>query len=252
VNRNDYSLPRVEPHTQLPKYYGEAAKRPAFVRALFDRTARHYDRINTVLSFGTGNWYRRQALLEAGLRPGMRVLDVATGTGLVARQAQAIAGEPGTVVGLDLSQGMLSELRRKLRIGLVQARAEQLPLAQASFDFLSMGYALRHVGDLTGTLREFHRVLKPGGKLLILEISRPSTRFKLATARNLLGRVLPCVARLATGAAAAQTLMHYYWDTIEHCVAPEVIVAAIEQAGFGEVGSRVELDLFRTYFGSKV
>jgi demethylmenaquinone methyltransferase / 2-methoxy-6-polyprenyl-1,4-benzoquinol methylase len=244
-------LRRVEPHTQLPKYYGDARQRPAFVRALFDRTARHYDRINNVLSLGTGGWYRRRALIQAGLRPGMRVLDVATGTGLVARQALTITGERGAVVGLDLSQGMLSELRLKLGIGLVQARAEQLPLVDATFDFLSIGYALRHVADLAGTFREFHRVLKPGGRLLILEISRPTTRFKLATIRHYLGHVMPWLSRLATGAAETQTLMRYYWDTIEHCVAPETIIAAIQEAGFAEAGSRVEFDVFRTYFGSK-
>ena len=81
----------LQPHPTLPDYYPDLAQRPAFVRGLFDRTARHYDYINRLLSFGSGGWYRRRALRRVGLRPGMTVLDVAIGTGLVARQALAIA-----------------------------------------------------------------------------------------------------------------------------------------------------------------
>ena len=132
----------LEPHPTLPDYYPDLAQRPAFVRGLFDRTARHYDRICQLMSFGSGNWYRRRALERAGLRPGMTVLDVATGTGLVARQALAIAGDPQAVIGLDVSAGMLAEVKRLLNIPLMQGLMEQLPVADACCDMVSMGYAL--------------------------------------------------------------------------------------------------------------
>lgn len=241
----------LEPHPALPDYYPDLAQRPAFVRGLFDRTAGYYDRVNRLFSFGSGSWYRRRALLQAGLRPGMTVLDVAIGTGLVARQALAITGDPQSVVGLDVSAGMLAEVGRLLKIPLLQGLMEQLPVADARFDFVSMGYALRHVADLNATFREFHRVLQPGGTLLILEITRPAQPFKRALLKFYMGRLIPLLSRLTTGNRDMHTLMRYYWDTIEHCVPPETILDAIRTAGFAEAGCNVELGLFRAYFGRK-
>ena len=241
----------LEPHPVLPDYYPDLAQRPAFVRGLFDRTARYYDRVNRLLSLGSGSWYRRRALQRAGLRPGMTVLDVAIGTGLVARQALAITGDPQAVVGLDVSAGMLAETRRLLPIPLVQGLMEQLPVADESVDFVSMGYALRHVADLKATFREFHRVLRPDGVLLILEIARPATPCKRAVLKFYLGRLIPLLGRLTTGKRDMQTLMRYYWDTIDNCVRPEAIIQAIRDAGFAEAGCDVEFDLFRAYFGRR-
>ena len=241
----------LEPHPVLPDYYPDLAQRPAFVRGMFDRTARYYDRVNRLLSFGSGSWYRRRALLRAGLRPGMSVLDVAIGTGLVARQALAITGDRHSVVGLDVSMGMLDEVRRQLDLPLIQGLMEQVPVADACFDLVSMGYALRHVADLQTTFREFHRVLRPGGMLLILEIARPAQPFKRAVLKFYLGRAIPFLSRATTGSRDMQTLMRYYWDTIEHCVSPETIIQTIRDAGFAEAGCTVEFDLFRAYYGRK-
>jgi demethylmenaquinone methyltransferase/2-methoxy-6-polyprenyl-1,4-benzoquinol methylase len=124
---------------------------------------------------GSGALYRRQALQRLGVRPGMSFLDVATGTGLVAREAASLAGGSG-VIGLDPSRGMLEQARRTVTAPLVQARGEALPFGDARFDALSMGYALRHVSDLHAAFREYHRVLRPRGRVLILEISRPASR----------------------------------------------------------------------------
>ncbi len=98
----------VAPHPPLKKYYGGERERRGFVTALFDRTAPHYDWINRVMSLGSGVRYRRDALRRAGLAPGQRLLDVAIGTGLVARAARDILGDGGHVTGVDLSMGMLA------------------------------------------------------------------------------------------------------------------------------------------------
>src|SRR5437867_1721338 len=124
-----------------------------------------------MLDLGSGRSYRRWALKRAGLRPGMRLLDVATGTGLVALGAAGIIGEPGRVIGVDPSRGMLREAREALSGPLVQGRAEALPFRDDLFDMLSMGFALRHVADLGSASREYWRVLKPGGRLIVLEVS---------------------------------------------------------------------------------
>lgn len=252
ITRVDSTPQPVEPHPVLPSYYTDRTQRPAFVRALFDRTARHYDRVNRLLSLGTGDWYRRQALLQAGLRPGMRVLDVATGTGLVARQALAITGNKDDVMGLDVSGGMLAEAGRRLGIRLIQASAERLPLADASIDFLSMGYALRHVSDLDATFREFYRVLRPGGTVLLLEIAGPPEGLRYQLLGLYLRRVIPWLSRWVTGDKEVQTLMRYYWDTIEHCVSPQTILQTLGGSGFTATSCQVDCGIFCAYRGRKV
>ena len=184
------------------------------------------------MSLGTGYLYRRGALRRHGLVPGMRVLDVATGTGLVARAAIELLGPQGEVVGLDPSSGMLAECRRVPRVSLVQGSGDSLPFADAAFDFLTMGYALRHVEDLEATFREYRRVLRPGGRVLILEISRPERPLGRALAGFYFGKLVPLAARLTMGSDAAQQMMTYYWDTIRECVPPEAILGALRRAGF--------------------
>jgi demethylmenaquinone methyltransferase/2-methoxy-6-polyprenyl-1,4-benzoquinol methylase len=251
VLENREAPPPIEPHPVMPAYYPEKDRRAGFVRGLFNDTAHHYDRINLLFSMGSGAWYRRHCLARAGLVPGKKMLDVAIGTGLVARQAVALCGDRADVIGLDLSESMLAEARRGLDIPLIQGLAEDLPLADSSVDFITMGYALRHVADLTATFREFHRVLRPGGTVLLLEIGRPTRPMVWRAVSAYLGRVVPLVSRLTGGGAGGQTLMRYYWRTIDQCVAPEVITTAMTSAGFGQVRCDVEFDLFRNYSGRK-
>ena len=158
------------PHAPLTDYYASEQERTSFVRRMFDSTAADYDRMEFILGFGTGPWYRGQALERAGLRPGMRIVDVGVGTGLMAREAVRIVGNPQLVVGVDPSPGMMSSARLPAGVTLLEGTAEAIPFPDASFDFLSMGYALRHIGDLLLAFREFHRVMKPGARLCLLEI----------------------------------------------------------------------------------
>lgn len=237
------------PHDPLLGYYHAPHARAGFVRDLFDRTAHSYDRINSVLSFGSGGWYRRRALLRAGLRPGDRMLDVAVGTGLVAREGLAILARPADVIGLDLSLGMLREARQALPIPLLQSQAEELPLADASVDFISMGYALRHVTDLGVLFSEFRRVLRPGGRVLVMEIARPESRLGYALVKAYVGRVVPALSRLL--GRDSRTLMRYYWDTIDACVPPAEILRQLGAAGLRDVACDTQLGAFRAYTASR-
>ncbi|HWR87115.1 MAG TPA: class I SAM-dependent methyltransferase, partial [Acidiferrobacterales bacterium] len=135
------SAASLTPHPPLADYYATAENRRGFVRDIFNNTAPDYDRVERVMAFGSGPWYRRRALIRAGLKPGMRVLDVAMGTGLVAREAMALVGASGQVIGLDPSIGMVSEAKRRLELSVVLGRGELLPLQAQTFNFLSMGYA---------------------------------------------------------------------------------------------------------------
>jgi demethylmenaquinone methyltransferase/2-methoxy-6-polyprenyl-1,4-benzoquinol methylase len=243
--------PPIAPHPPLLRYYHQGRQREPFVQGLFDRTAGAYDSINSWASVGLGSWYRRRTLRMAGVKPGMCVLDVAIGTGLVARQAVRVVAPDGFVIGIDSSFGMLTEARKRLAIPLLQGRAEQLPLGDGSVDVVTMGYALRHVADLAGTFAEFRRVLRPGGRVLLLEIVRPKGRFRHAVAETYLRRVVPVLARLTTGRGETEILMRYFWDTIEHCVPAETILRTMADAGLSEVREINELQVFATYVGCK-
>ncbi len=249
---NDDAPPLASrPHAPLTTYYATEGERGAWVRAIFDRTAIDYDRIESAMALGTGPWYRRQALLRAGLAPGMSVLDVGTGTGLVARQAQRIAGPQATVIGVDPSPGMLSAFGAGDRIEVRVGSAESLPADDASFDFLSMGFALRHVADLDKAFAEFARVLRPGAGLCVLEITRPSGRIANALLRAYLRGVVPAMARLIGRSADMPQLMRYYWDTIEACVPPAQVLERLRAAGFESVDRHVELGVFSEYRARK-
>jgi len=152
----------LAPHPPLENYYGDASKREGFVRTIFDDTAPWYDQTISFMSFGSGDRYRREAVLRNGLKPGMTMLDVASGTGVVARAALEATKNDVDVVALDPSIGML----RAGRTGVdkVQAKAESLPMASNHFDFLTIGFALRHFADLRGVFDECRRVLKPRGR----------------------------------------------------------------------------------------
>ena len=241
----------VRPHPVLEGYYTVQADRQSFVDALFDGAARYYDHIGRMLDLGCGPMYRRQALQRAGLKPGMRLLDVATGTGLMARGAVQVVGDPRRVVGIDPSNGMLREARTALSSPLVRGRAEILPFRSDSFDMLSMGFALRHVEDLGITFDEYRRVLKPGGRLLLIEVSRPSSRILRWVTRTHFQSVLPRLARISTGSGPAQLLMKYYWDTIDRCVPPETILDVLRRNGFVDARRRVYCDFLSEYVAVK-
>jgi demethylmenaquinone methyltransferase/2-methoxy-6-polyprenyl-1,4-benzoquinol methylase len=234
-----------EPHPILPDYYSDAEGKRRFVGRMFDASAGDYDRVDRVLAFGTGSRYRRHALVRAGLAAGMRVLDVAVGTGLVAREAARVVGDRGSVIGVDPSAGMMSASVPGLT--LVRGRAEALPFATGAFDFLTLGFALRHLSDLDCVFGEFHRVLKPGGGLLLLEITRPEGRVAMALLRAYMRGLVPLVAGFIGRNRETPALYRYYWDTIEACVPPAQVMASIAAAGFASVRRRLTLRIFSEY-----
>jgi demethylmenaquinone methyltransferase/2-methoxy-6-polyprenyl-1,4-benzoquinol methylase len=224
----------IPPHPHLRGYYAAGVSRQGFLNDLFDRTAFGYRAIDKVTGFGSGLWYRRWALRQAGLRAGMRVLDVGCGPGLTAEAALRLVGPTGEVIGLDPSSGMLREARKGPCRTLIQGVGEELPFPDGTFDFLSMGYALRHLSDLRIAFREYRRVLRPGGIVLLLEISRPRSTALMAVSRFYIRTVVGTAFARATGNQSMRTLMRYWWDTTEHCVSPEAILSALRQVGFGK------------------
>ncbi len=236
----------VSPHPPLKKYRYSLENKREFVKKLFNRGASSYNEIINLLSFGTGNFYRREALKRAGLQRGMKVLDVASGSGAVAREAARITGGYSNVVMLDISYLMLKEAKKFCKSSAVNASADSLPFENGCFDFISMGYALRHVNDLITTFTEFKRVLKKGGKLLILETTPPESKVGYILLSLYLGWIIPAISFLWWGKDAA-VMMRYWWDTIKTCVSPVVIINSLKESGFTKAERSVEHSIFSEY-----
>jgi demethylmenaquinone methyltransferase / 2-methoxy-6-polyprenyl-1,4-benzoquinol methylase len=241
----------MQPHPTLTGRYASPEAKPAFVNELFDKGAPHYDGVVDWGFLHSGASYRRRTLRKYGLLPGQRLLDVACGTGLVAVEAAAVMGSAAGITGLDPSEGMLAVARTKLAAQFVVGRAEQLPFPDSSFDFLTMGYALRHVTSLEQTFREFDRVLKPHGKLLVLEVTKPTGWLGSRLFRLYFSRIYPGLTFLFTRSGAAREMMRYYWETMDACVPPDSVLKAMRDAGLTRATRNVELGLFSEYSAEK-
>ena len=237
MNKGDQpdSPAALSPHRPLTQFYRDSAGRQTYVNGLFDEAAADYDWVSSVMSFGSDRFYRRDALRKAGLRPGMRLLDVASGTGLMIKAALELGLPAADITGVDPSRGMLAQNRERNPVTLLEGRGEALPCPDGSFDFVSMGYALRHVEDLRKLFGEFRRVLRPGGRVLILEITRPAGSIALGLMKFYMHTVVPRLGWLRRRNRSTARLMEYYWATIEECVPPAVILSALEGAGFKQV-----------------
>jgi demethylmenaquinone methyltransferase/2-methoxy-6-polyprenyl-1,4-benzoquinol methylase len=239
----------LRPHPPLRTYYDGETSHRDFLRKSFDETAPWYDWTDRVLSFGSGDWYRREAVKRLGLKPGMKLLDLASGTGVGARAAARVTNDARSIVGMDPSIGMLRS--GQTDSAKVQAPAEALPFADASFDRITIGFAMRHFSDLSVVFRECHRVLRPGGKLLIMEITAPESRIGRAVLGTYMGVITPALVRMRTRNQHATQLFHYYWETTRDCVRPNVIMDALRTAGFVETTRFVSLGIFSEYTAVK-
>ncbi len=204
------------------------------VHAVFESVADRYDVMNDVMSFGVHRLWKRWAVELAGLRPGQRVLDLAGGTGdltaLLARRA-------GTVVLADVNPAMLGRGRARLldegvtgNIEYAQADAEHLPFDAHSFDCVTIAFGLRNVTDKEAALREMHRVLRPGGRVVVLEFSRPTVAAVRPFYDFYSFRVLPLMGRLIAGDSASY---RYLAESIRVHPDQETLKAMMERAGLG-------------------
>ncbi|HEX8744611.1 MAG TPA: bifunctional demethylmenaquinone methyltransferase/2-methoxy-6-polyprenyl-1,4-benzoquinol methylase UbiE [Thermoleophilaceae bacterium] len=168
------------------------------VRAMFDRIARVYDPINSVMTAGLHQRWRERAADMAGLGAGDRALDVATGTGDLALALSERVGPEGEVVGSDFSEAMLELARRKApSLRFESANALDLPYEDDSFDAATVGFGARNFSDLPRGLREMTRVVRPGGRVVVLEITTPTRPPLSWFFRVWFDRVVPLIGRVA-------------------------------------------------------
>lgn len=241
----------VPPHPVLTGHYSAPEERVGYIRRLFDETASDYDRINNWMSLRTGERYRREVLLRTGLGPGQAVLDLACGTGVIAGHAQALTAPGGTVVALDPSLPMLAEAGRRGVELRAAGAAEALPLAERTLDLVVMGYALRHLADLRVGFAEMLRVLKPGGRLLILEMVPPRSPLGYALTKVYLKYLVPAVTATVARQRRSRRLMEYYWQTVDRCIPPETVLETLRQAGFASIERKIQFGLFNEYQGQR-
>lgn len=207
----------------------DLTKSPGDVSAMFDLVAKNYDRTNDLLSFYQSRIWRRATKKAVDPKAGLRILDVAAGTGT---SSNALLVEGGEVVAADFSKGMIEEgAKRYPNLKFVFADAMKLPFGNSEFDVVTISFGLRNVQEPAVALKEFHRVLKPEGRLVVCEFSK---------VRGLLGKlygwylrnVLPIFAKVFSSNPGAYT---YLSDSIEAWPDQEQLKKEIEQAGFQNV-----------------
>lgn len=241
----------MKPHPKLGNWYQSLDEKQIFLRKIFDESAPHYEGIAKWGWFGSGNWYRIDALKRHGLKAGMKAIDVASGTGPTARAVATVTGSPDLVTCVEPSRGMIEESKKLLSSVHHQSTAEKLPVPDAEFDYLTMGFALRHVDDLVNAFREFHRVMKPGARLLIMDVTKPEKAWAYPIYKFYFKTALPWFTKVFTGSDAAYKLMEYYWLTMDEMVTPEQVLASLSEAGFLEPRREVCLGVFSEYTAHK-
>jgi len=216
-----------------------ATEKVSLVANVFHSVAAKYDIMNDVMSLGIHRLWKRFTLDCSGVRPGQQVLDLAGGTGDIAALFSRRVGPAGKVVLADINESMLNVGRDKLRdlglinnIEFVQANAEALPFADNSFDIISIGFGLRNVTDKAAALKSMFRVLKPGGRLLVLEFSKPEQQWLSKVYDMYSFKLLPVMGQLIANDKASY---QYLAESIRMHPEQETLKAMMTDAGFAEV-----------------
>ncbi|MGE3194126.1 MAG: bifunctional demethylmenaquinone methyltransferase/2-methoxy-6-polyprenyl-1,4-benzoquinol methylase UbiE [Microbacteriaceae bacterium] len=211
----------------------EMDKQPDEVSGMFDGVARHYDRTNAIMSVGNAALWRAATVRAVNPQPGERILDVAAGTGT---SSAALAHRGATVVALDFSPGMIAEGRRRNpRIEFVEGDAERLPFGDDEFDAVTISFGLRNVAHPKAALAEMYRVLKPGGRLVVCEFSKPPRAVFRAGYAAYMRFVMPVVA---TVASSNRDAYGYLRESIEQWPDQGTLSQWIRGVGFTRVAYR--------------
>jgi len=216
----------------------DSSRRPERISAMFDDVAPRYDLLNHLLSAGIDYLWRRRAIRSLTLTGRECALDLCAGTGDLAIAACTARPGAARVVGVDFSAAMLAlglaKLRRKRlesAIELVRGDASRIPLAAASVDVATIGFGIRNVDDRAAALREILRVLKPGGRLAILEFAMPTAQLFRYLYLSYLRHILPRIGRWISGNATAYSYLPASVDAFE----PRTFMELLRQCGFVEV-----------------
>ena len=228
-----------DPYSYHSTHFGfkavAADDKAGMVRGVFDSVASRYDLMNDLMSAGLHRLWKRYTIDQAALRPGDVVLDLAGGTGDLAREFSRKVGKGGQVILADINAAMLQQGRRRLidagvsgNVTIAQVDAQDLPFAESTFDCIAMAFGLRNVTDKDRALESMFRVLKPGGKAMILEFSEPNQTIK--PVYDLYSfKVLPTLGKLVTDDADSY---QYLAESIRMHPDQETLKTMMVSAGF--------------------
>jgi demethylmenaquinone methyltransferase/2-methoxy-6-polyprenyl-1,4-benzoquinol methylase len=212
------------------------------VRRHFDRVARRYDLMNTLLSFGIHYQWKRLSIRILNLKPGDRVLDVCGGTGDLSVMAARYVKETGLVMDYDINREMMLVGREKISrtpfkgsIRFIQGDAERISFPDDSFDAALVGFGIRNVTRMEQGFKEMHRVLKPGGQLMCLEFSKPKNRLFRRLYDMYSFHFMPLLGRLVVGTGQPYACLT---ETIRMFPLPEELIAILNRIGFSHVTYR--------------
>ena len=225
------------------------------IEKLFDKIAPDYDKLNHILSLNIDKGWRSKAVREIiDKDTPLNILDVACGTGDFTIEIAKKAAAGSKMTGIDLSEGMMSIGREKLAAAGIEATLEQgdceaLKYSEGTFDRISVGFGVRNFENLPTGLKEMHRVLKPGGKLVILELSVPSNAFIRWCYKLYFLKILPVIGGLISGERGAY---EYLPASVLHFPAPDKFQAMLREAGFADVKHKaLTLGICRMYICKK-
>ena len=218
---------------------------------LYSEAASLYDRINLSVSFGNGYSYRREEISALDIEPGARVLDIGSGTGILARAAMNSTGITGRVVALDPCPEMLEIARDSGVTETVVGSVDDLPFENDTFDVVTVGYSLRYARGVGHGLAQIRSVLKPGGKVLILEITPPRNRMLRALTRAYILVGARAIALLATRSLTSQRLLGHLWNEIRTTPQPEEFTEMLRTAGSERCTCRRKYGMLTAYTGFK-
>jgi demethylmenaquinone methyltransferase / 2-methoxy-6-polyprenyl-1,4-benzoquinol methylase len=240
-------------HMQKPSQL-TGNERSAYVQAMFSRIARRYDLMNRLMTAGRDRRWREEAALRAALSPGDRLLDLGTGTGDLALEARRQA--PGSLpVAADFTIEMMRTGQARLRsradppLAWCTADALHLPFPEASFEAVISGFLMRNVGDLNQALAEQRRVLKPGGRIVVLDTTRPQRSLLTPLIQVHFHLVIPLLGRLIAGSGEAY---RYLPDSTQAFLSAEELAGKMAASGFQQVGfNRRMLGAIAIHWGVK-
>ncbi|TML19845.1 MAG: ubiquinone/menaquinone biosynthesis methyltransferase [Actinobacteria bacterium] len=204
----------------------QGAEKARAVRSMFDAIAPRYDLVNRIMTFRMDVAWRRRTIRELALSPTSRILDLACGTGDFCRELTKRGLEP---IGVDFSWGMLAAARTDAP--LVQGDALCLPVPPHSVDGVTCGFALRNFVELAPFFAELARVIRPGGRIALLEVAEPANPILRTGHRAYFGKVVPVIGRLLSDGAAYR----YLPKSVAYLPAPDVMARMIESSGFRDV-----------------
>lgn len=207
-----------------------------FVRNVFSIVAPHVDPLSTAFSFGLCHSWRRTLVSLAGVKSDDKVLDVCSGTGEVAVLLMKEIGEGGSVTGVDFCEAMLAIAKEKIgpqkNLSLVVANAKEMSFPDSSFDLVTVAFGMRNIPDTAAAIREIKRVLKPGGRFLTLELTKPIKKWLVPIYRWYIFKVIPFVGKVITKNALPYS---YLPVSIETYYSPDEYKNIIKECGFSQI-----------------